>query len=544
MTAGAGAGPHLRAGRLAAEAAARRLRLRPHAGTSLQRPSFRRAATLVASLTAFAAQPARAQCPDGTPPPCAGPARRAPPPNSVAVLYFRNLSRDTADAYLADGLTEAIATRLNRVRRLEVVSAAAVRRLRSSEVMATAEIGQVLHVSYLVSGSVRRSGARVRVSAELLRAGSGASVWAGQFDQATEDPFAVEEAVAESVAVSVAGSLLPAERAAVAARPTQDPVAWDHFLRGNHAMGTRSARALSTALIEYETALAHDSVFVAAQARIAYVYALGGFYGIENVPGDSMVLRGERAAQRALLLDANSSDAWLAWGFLRATGTHLGLREARAAMERAVQLDPHNAEAFHQLGQVYSFLDDDSAAIVTYRRALALEPGRANSLYELGHVYLLQHRWRDALRLCDSAAAENPELARAYTGRARARTPLGEGAQAAEDARRAIRLGTGRVTWEARFALVAALAAAGDSAAARAALGELDSMLPADSASPLRGYLALGLVALGQRERAIAVLRPIPSDGTYAWVLRWPEFDPIRADPRFQRIEAAARAAP
>ncbi|MDO8665890.1 MAG: hypothetical protein Q7J79_04710, partial [Gemmatimonadales bacterium] len=76
------------------------------------------------------------------------------------------------------------------------------------------------------------------------------------------------------------------------------------------------------------------------------------------------------------------------------------------------------------------------------------------------------------------------------------------------------------------------------------ALGELESMLPADSASRSRGHVALGLVALGQRERAIAALRPIPSYYAYAWFLRWPEFDPIRADPAFRRIEATARAAP
>ena len=459
------------------------------------------------------------------------------------MLPFANLSRDSADVYLAEGLTEELISRLGAVERFRVPGRSVVVRAQAA-VADPQALARRLGVRYLVEGSVRRGGNRLRVSVRLLRAADGVRVWGDDYNRSQDDLLDVQETIAREVATNVAGQLLPGEQATLTARPTRDPEAWDHFLRGNHAMGTRSARSLSTALIEYETALAHDSVFVAAQARIAYVYALGFIYGLESVPSDSGLLRGERAAQRALLLDANSSDAWLAWGFLRTLGTAQNLREARTAMERAVRLDPRNAEGFHQLGQVYTFLDDDSAAIVSYRRALAIEPGRAQTLYELGHVYLLLHQWRDALRLCDSAVAENPELARAYVGRARARTFLGDAARAAEDARRAVGLATGIVGPEARAALIVALAAAGDSAAARAALGELESMLPADSASPRRGNVALGLVALGQPERSIAVLRPIAPSGILSWILRDPEFDPIRTDPRFQRIVAAARAAP
>jgi TolB-like protein/cytochrome c-type biogenesis protein CcmH/NrfG len=490
----------------------------------------------------LAAAESLAQCPDGTPPPCAGrPA--ASSPTSVAVLPFANLSRDSSDAYLAEGLTEELISRLGAVPRLRVPGRSVVQRAQAA-VPDPQALARRLGVRYLVEGSVRRGGARLRISVRLLRAVDGVRVWGDDYDRGQEDLLLVQETIAREVATNVAGQLLPGERATLTARPTRDPVAWDHFLRGNHAMGRRSARALSTALIEYETALAHDSGFAAAQARIAYVYSLGAFYGVEDVPHDSLIPRGERAADRALLLDPNSSDAWLAWGFLRTTGTAHGMPEARTAMERAVQLDPRNAEAFHQLGQVYTFLDDDSAAIVSYRRALAIEPGRAQTLYELGHVYLLLHRWRDALRLCDSAAVENPELARAYVGRARARTFLGEGARAAEDARRAIGLATGVSQREPRGALIAALAASGDTAGARAALAELEATLAADSTSRLRTTIATGLVALGQRERAIAVLRPIAASGLLSWLLRYPEFDPIRADPRFQRIQAAARGAP
>lgn len=271
-----------------------------------------------------------AQCPDGTPPPCSvRPVRAAPAPTSVAVLPFANLSRDSSDAYLAEGLTEELISRLGAVRRLRVPGRSVVERARAADADPQS-LARRLGVRYLVEGSVRRSGRRLRVSVRLLRALDGVRVWGDDYDRGQEDLLAVQETIAREVATNVAGQLLPGEQARLAALPTRDPVAWDHYLRGNHALGARSAGSLATAIREYDRALGLDSTFTAAQARIAYAYVLGGLYGLEGVPADSVNPHAERAAQRALLLDPNSSDAWLAWGWLRAfANTASGMREAR-----------------------------------------------------------------------------------------------------------------------------------------------------------------------------------------------------------------------
>jgi len=116
------------------------------------------------------------QCPDGTPPPCRAQATRAPAPNSVAVLYFDNLSPDTADAYLASGLTEETIVRLGQVERLAVKSRHAVLRFRGRAAEDPTVLGRLLGVAYLVSGSARRSGSRVRVTVELVRTSNGVRV--------------------------------------------------------------------------------------------------------------------------------------------------------------------------------------------------------------------------------------------------------------------------------------------------------------------------------------------------------------------------------
>ncbi len=150
--------------------------------------------TLALLLSAYPTIRLSAQCPDGTPPPCAAPAARAPAsapaPNSVAVLYFDNLSRDTADAYLADGLTEEITDRLGAIERLQVKSRTWVRRLQVAIPGDPAALARALRVRYMVEGSVRRAGSRVRVSTRLIHATDGFRVWGNDYDATVGDLLA------------------------------------------------------------------------------------------------------------------------------------------------------------------------------------------------------------------------------------------------------------------------------------------------------------------------------------------------------------------
>src|SRR5947209_3422952 len=169
-----------------------------------------------------------AQCPDGSAPPCR--AARVDPgrkpgvvPNSVAVLYFDNLSRDTADAYLADGLTEELIARLGQVERLTVKSRNAVRRFRGRLADDPSAVGRALGVVHLVSGSVRHAGARLRVTVELVNAATGDRMWGQQYDRAEADLLGIQEDIAVTIATAIGGRLLPAERSSLTQRPTRDP---------------------------------------------------------------------------------------------------------------------------------------------------------------------------------------------------------------------------------------------------------------------------------------------------------------------------------
>lgn len=502
----------------------------------------RLAAVGIAFGSAVVVHSLAAQCPDGTPTPCRA---RAPHggPTAVAVLYFDNLSRDTADSYLADGVTEELIVRIGRVQRLSVSSRYAVRRFRGRPLEHPAALGRDLDVVYLVTGSVRRSGEHVRVTAELMRAATGARVWGEVYDREEGDLLDLQTDLARDVATGIIGRLAPAEQTRLADRPTRSPAAFEHFLRGNYALAQRSPSGTITALEQYQAALLLDSGYSAAGARAAFAYALFPAWGWRHptLPNDSLLARGIATADAVLRRDSTSSDAWMAYGmllWLRHPRTFEGVLEAQ---QRAVALDPGNAEAINLLGVSLTNVGRDSAAVAAFRRALAIEPGRPISLMRWAEVHLIAHRFGEARRLLDSTVAVAPEFHAAYLDRAWVLLQSGETAAARTDAETAMRLAPD--DYEAiRGVLAATRAAAGDTSHARAGLDSLIGRLPGGDVREAQvANIAMPLVALGDTTRALDLIeRAHPRGAMLWWNLRWPEFDALRTAPRFRRVVDAS----
>ena len=464
------------------------------------------------------------------------------------MLYFDNVTRDSNDTYLADGLTEAITGRLSAIERLAVKSHYAVRRYRGADLADLAAVARALNVTYLVTGSLRRSGSRLQVGAELVRAAGGVEVWGQQFEQAGTDLFAIQEAVAREVATGIVGRLLPNERTAVEARATRDPAAYDHMLRGNFYLAQRTQRSVTRAIEEYEAAARLDPSYVDALAHVPYAYALFLDWGWEfpGLPPDSLLERGLRASDRALQLDSLSSDAWMARGYLAVWDdprTFAGMREA---FGRAIALNPRNAEAWHQLGSKLQFLGDDSGAVAADRQALALDPARAITLRNLAWLYRDGRRYGEARRWIDSAVAVDPSAGYVHRDRAYILLYAGDTAAArasAQIAERYAPLGGGGLS-DIRDLLVAVEAATGDTAAARTGAEQLsrDVTGTARAAVYPGSDVAAALLSIGERGRSLDVLEGLQPRGAILWDrLRDPLWDPIRSDPRFVRLVAASR---
>src|SRR5881296_3795187 len=465
----------------------------------------------------------------------------ASPPASVAVLYFE--TADTASAYVADGLTEAIITSLGRIERLSVKSRNAVRRFRGAA-DDPATVGRALDVAYLVSGSVARPGRGQSpgVTVELLRASDGMHVWGGQYESRDTTLQTIPQTVARAVATIITGALRPIERTALASRPPRDPGAYDRFLRANYELAQRTPRAVRRAIDQYQSALRLDPGFTPALARVAIGYGLFLDWGWEY-PGlspEAVLAHGFDASDRALRQDSASADAWMARGFLlsfRNPRTFAGVREA---LLRAVGLDPRNAEAHHQYGMALLWLGRDSAAADMYRRALALEPERPITLFNLGRVAARQTRYAEARRWADSALAIDPGADYAYVLRALAEFRLGKPAEARADAETAARLRSGfRVPGEAVLALVELQAADTPAARARIERLERDIRSTGDQTVTDAAWVGRALVALRESDRALALLEQVRPRGARLWFyLQAPEFDPVRSNSRFAQLVA------
>ena len=198
--------------------------------------------------------------------------------------------------------------------------------------------------------------------------------------------LSLQEDIAREVAIQIAGQLLPAERVALEARPTQDPQAYDHFLRGNYFLAQRTSRAVARAIEEYETAARLDPGFTGALARAAYSYALYVEWGWPSpgVAADTLLARGLAAAERALARDSSVADAWMARSLLLEQLAQVA--GAREAARRATTLDPENAEAWHQYGWALLLEGDEPAAVAAFDRALAIDPKRAITVFHLAAV--------------------------------------------------------------------------------------------------------------------------------------------------------------
>jgi TolB-like protein/Tfp pilus assembly protein PilF len=471
-----------------------------------------------------------AQCPDGTPPPC----RTTQPPGSgIAVLLF--VARDTADTYLAEGLSEDVGTLLGGVPGVEVKPSSLVRRVQRASAGQLGRMAQALSVRYLVDGSLRRVATHVRLAVQVIDARRRMSVSLGRlYDCAPESLPDLPDRIARDVSTHLGGR-------PTAARPratTRSGPAYEHFLRGNFFLAERTRAGLNRAYAEYLEAERLDARYVAAMARAAYTLALGYnfFLEIHDIPVDSLVVRGLRLANRAVQLDSTSSDAWMARGYLLFFAEPRSLRGSPEAFEHAIALDPRNAEAHHQYAGTLWALGDDAGARRAVERALELEPARPISLSDL--AFYTPREPARALALADSAIALNPGLVMAYQERALQHVLMRHPAEALADAQTAWRLDPSDMS---AAILASALALHGDTAEARAMAMRVRAQAAMGWSSV---WGAMAMLALGDTAAALDRLDHLPPAIRIArtWAtLQRPEFDALRQSPRFQRLLAELR---
>jgi TolB-like protein/thioredoxin-like negative regulator of GroEL len=281
--------------------------------------------------------------------PAAGPAAGAE--KSVAVLYFENLSAAKEDEYFRDGMTEDIITELFKIKGLHVFPRPTVLVFRDQPVTAT-QVGQQLKAAYVLAGSLRRAGNRLRISAQLVDTSTDFPVWAERFDRELEDVFAVQEEIARSIAQALRVTLSPQEEQTIARKPTENARAYDYYLRGR-AYARRVTRPdLELAMELYDRAIELDPKFALAYAGMANVC---GLYHEWHEQHPRWLEKGEAACERALAFDADLPESLAARGRLL-----LSRQQHDKAIEfsrRAIERKPSCEGAYWTLGEAYFVTD-------------------------------------------------------------------------------------------------------------------------------------------------------------------------------------------
>ena len=314
---------------------------------------------------------------------------------SVAVLPLQNLSAEPDSAYFSDGMTDEITTKLSKIQAIDVASHSSVYSLKATDKSAT-EIGRALGVRYLLEGSVRKAGDQVRINVHLIDSTTGFQVWADDFVGEMKDVFSLQEQTALKIAGSLNLKLSPQEHQAIQHRYTQNPQAYDAYLRG-HALVQFSDRRdkVEAARRDFEEALQSDPDYPLALAGLSFVE--GQIY--RNLDANpSHLQRAEQFAQRALAIDPQLAETHMALGTVSADKYDYpgAAREFRTATE----LDPENSYAWDLLSWAlgYEQPPDAVGAEKAARESLRLEPALyPKTYYHLGRALMFQQRYAEAI---------------------------------------------------------------------------------------------------------------------------------------------------
>jgi TolB-like protein/Tfp pilus assembly protein PilF len=555
---------------------------------------------------------------------------RQPVTNGVAVLPFENLSGDPDNAYFANGIQEDILTRLASIAGLKVISRASTQQYQSQP-RNLREIAKQLGVTNIVEGSVQKAADQVRVNVQLVNAQTDSHLWADTYDRRLTDILGVESEIAKRIAESLQAKLSGREEQALAVKPTNNPEAYDAYLRGL-ACDTRSVYSndsIRKAIDFYERAVQLDPNFATAWARLSRADA--GLYS-EGVETTAAARRdaAKRALENAQKLEPNSAEALLALGYYQ----YLVLRDYRLAkttfgrvskmlpgssevpralaliarregqwdqgiayFEQALALDPRNVELLINGAWTYARLRQFPEALKLYDRALDMTPNDPEVMTEKASIYQAQGNLKEAAMFLTQISAQDPNEnpASVKFDQLRLERNYGEAVRLLQERLAQVRYDSQfeKASYQAWLAFTQRLA--GDTAGAKltaeqarntleqlyrdqpdnarrasiaaslslayAGMGRKDSALEAAERAvmvlprakdavdgpSLEENLALIQTIFGENSRAISTLTHLLETPYKSWVygeapitpalLRLdPIWDPLRADPAFQRL--------
>ncbi|PYJ99342.1 MAG: hypothetical protein DME68_04145 [Verrucomicrobia bacterium] len=326
---------------------------------------------------------------------------------SIAVLPFENRSEDKANAYFAEGIQDEILTRLSKIADLKVISRTSTQQYQSKPGNLS-EIAKQLGVAHIVEGSVQKSGDAVRVNVRLIKAANDSHLWADTFDRKLTDIFSVESEVAKAIAEQLRAKLTGQEEQVIAAKPTDNPEAYDAYLRGlAYTLKTQNTPGNYLAGQKYlKEAVRLDPKFALAWALLSYVDARG-YRTLNLQPTVALREEAQQAAETALTLQPNLGEALLAKGYYH----YACLKDYDTAMryyEQARQFLPNSSRILESLAYVARRRGQWDRSESYFNEAEQLDPRNVNLITQHAVHYLMLRRYPEALRKFDQVLDITP----------------------------------------------------------------------------------------------------------------------------------------
>jgi non-specific serine/threonine protein kinase len=420
---------------------------------------------------------------------------------SVAVLYFENLSGSKEDEYFRDGITEDIIIELSNIEGLSAFPRSAVLGYRDKPITAP-QVGQQLGAAYVLEGSLRRAGNRLRITAQLVETRSGRSAWAKRYDRQLEDVFAIQDEIAQSIAAALQVVLTEKEKRAIGKPQTADVQAYDYYLRGRQFFHQFRKKGFDLARQMFARAIVLDSGYARAFAGVADCCS---FLYMYYESSEENLREADAASRKALELDHELAEAHASRGL--AVSLNQRFDEAQREFEAAISLNPNLFEAYYFYARALFSQGKKTEAGRLFEQASRVNPNDYQSLALLAPVYVslgrtadAQAAYRRALQIIEKHLDLHPDDARALYFGAGALCQLGERKRGVEWADRAL-------------------------------------VMDPDDASVLYN-VACVYSNLGEQEKAIDCLeKSITSGmGQKEWIENDSDLDPLRNHPRFQAL--------
>jgi TolB-like protein/DNA-binding winged helix-turn-helix (wHTH) protein len=335
-----------------------------------------------------------------------------PPIRSLAVLPLSNLTGDPQQDYFVDGMTDALITDLAKIRTVKVISRTSVMRYKGTN-KALPEIAQALGVDGILEGSVQRSGGRVRITAQLIRAATDTHLWAESYERDSRDVLTLQAEVARAVAREINVALTPEESTHLSRARRVNPEAYEAYLKGQSHWYWLSREHLNTALEYFELALQKDPNYARSYVGVGNVWLVRGDSGF--MPPSEAMPKAKAAISEALALDDTLSDAHVALANIMALYDH-DWSAAEREFRRAVDLNPNNAEGHFMYADFLISMKRVDEWSTEIHRTLDLDPFNPFFQCFYGWQLIYVQRYDEAIAQLSKVLATQPDFSSAHMG--------------------------------------------------------------------------------------------------------------------------------